>query len=197
MPNWCENWVSLSHDDESKVKALIEDMREGKFLAHFLPEPKYKHKDDWYNWRWDTWGCKWEIDLTYTDWEEQSSEGKVEFNFQSPWSPPVGVYKKAHELGWQVEATYNEGGCDFCGRFENGTDESVSMTETFEDGSMPEWALEQVGDDLIDRYLDGEFIDLEGNLLDEDGKIKKKHGTWGNPKFNKDELAYYQERNNA
>tara|TARA_X000000368_G_scaffold7475_4_gene5765 strand:- start:1982 stop:2575 length:594 start_codon:yes stop_codon:yes gene_type:complete len=197
MPNWCENWVSLSHDDESKVKALIEDMREGKFLAHFLPEPKYKHKDDWYNWRWDTWGCKWEIDLTYTDWEEQSSEGKVEFNFQSPWSPPVGVYKKAHELGWQVEATYNEGGCDFCGRFENGTDECVNMTETFEDGSMPEWALEQVGDDLIDRYLDGEFIDLEGNLLDEDGKIKKKHGTWGNPKFNKDELSYYQERNNA
>ena len=53
---------------------------------------------------------------------------------------------------------------------------------------MPEWALEQVGDYLFQSMLDDERIDEDGNLLDEDGKIEKKHGEWGCVKFNEGEI---------
>jgi hypothetical protein len=62
------------------------------------------------------------------------------------------------------------------------------MQESFEDGTMPEWALEQVGEYLFQSMLDDERIDEDGNLLDEDGKIEKKHGEWGCVKFNEGEI---------
>ena len=41
MPNWCSNVITLRHEDKRKVKALVKDMKEGKFLSHFIPEPKH------------------------------------------------------------------------------------------------------------------------------------------------------------
>jgi len=208
MPNWCSNWVSLTHDDKSKVKALVEDMQKGNFLAHFLPEPNYDGTIEvkptfpsitgnnkpveidvaWYDWRIQNWGTKWEINLEECSWEDGVEDNSVSFGFDSAWSPPIGVYDKAHELGWNVSATYEEGGCDFVGEYEDGVDNCVSMQESFEDGTMPEWALEQVGDYLFQSMLDDERIDENGNLLDEDGKIEKKHGEWGCVKFNEGEI---------
>ena len=134
------------------------------------------------------WGTKWEIDLEHCGWEENADENGVEFNFDSAWSPPIGVYNKAHELGWKVSAEYEEGGCDFVGYYEDGEDTCISMQESFEDGTMPEWALNQVGEYLFQSMLDDERIDEDGNLLDEDGKIEKKHGEWGCVKFNEGEI---------
>ena len=197
MPNWCSNYITLRHEDKTKVKALVEDMKEGNFLAHFIPEPKHfkvlntttgkwEYKDnEWYYWRTEHWGTKWEIELSPDDWEVDD-KNELSFFFESAWSPPIGVYEKAHELGWDVSANYEELGADFAGQWVNGEDEWIDdISNLFESGDLPEWALDICGEGLYNQLDSEELIDADGNLLEEpEGKILKKYGEWGYKDFN-------------
>jgi hypothetical protein len=40
MPNWCNNNVTISHADSTKLEALAAAVREGKFLNHVIPVPE-------------------------------------------------------------------------------------------------------------------------------------------------------------
>jgi hypothetical protein len=40
MPNWCNNNISISHEDPTKLEALAQAVREGKFCNHVIPVPE-------------------------------------------------------------------------------------------------------------------------------------------------------------
>ena len=40
MPNWCSNYIEVSHEDPQKIAALVEAMNAGGFLNHIVPVPK-------------------------------------------------------------------------------------------------------------------------------------------------------------
>ena len=121
MPNWCDNSVTLSHEDKSKIDALcavMENKEDQNFMNHLRPNPA----GEWqYDWSVENWGTKW--DASIIDWE-RSDDKEVRIYFDSAWSPPTVLYEFLVEEGWEVEALYHESGMGYAGMYttENGDD---------------------------------------------------------------------------
>ena len=129
MPNWCMNKLTVSHTDVSMVDRFEKVYNLGKACEEFLPLPE---GEDWYGWQIDNWGTKWDIGADMgTDREEYHGlkatrvGNQVNCSFDSAWAPPVGLYDKLVELGYDVKASYFEPGMSFCGIWDNGADNYV------------------------------------------------------------------------
>jgi hypothetical protein len=153
MPNWCDNSMRVSHSDKSKVDALeavLQSDDKGVF-QHLLPMPE-SEQDNWYDWNINNWGTKWECSII--DWE-RCDDNSIWISFESAWSPPIALYEHIyHELDWQVEGLYHEGGCAFCGIWKDGDDDfyeyNFDELETLE--ALPGDLQDFTG--LIDYYHD-------------------------------------------
>jgi hypothetical protein len=129
MPNWCLNKLTVEHTDAAMVDRFEKAYNLGKACEEFLPLPE---GEDWYSWQIDNWGTKWDIGADIgTDKEERHGlkatrvGNEVNCSFDSAWSPPVGLYDKLVELGYNVKASYWEPGIAFCGIWDNGADNYV------------------------------------------------------------------------
>lgn len=158
MPNWCSNTLKVTTENAEKLKefyndSVIEDKDKtewSKFtLNNLFPTPpellnegafsksenseelvKKYGSSDWYTWRVNNWGTKWDVSESYIS---ENSEDELVINFDSAWSPPVAwlvaIAPKFPELKFSL--SYEEPGCDFCGYIiiENGqvieTDEDI------------------------------------------------------------------------
>jgi hypothetical protein len=133
MPNWCLNKLTVEHTDVSMVDRFEKAYNLGKACEEFLPVPEgYYDNEKWYGWCVDNWGTKWDIGADVgTDREEWHGlkatrvGNQVNCSFDSAWSPPVGLYDKLVELGYDVKASYFEPGMSFCGIWDNGADNYV------------------------------------------------------------------------
>ena len=158
MPNWCNNIMTISHDDPAMMEKALEAWNSGKFLQTMIPCPQplidtvsgsvgrigddplvnyrvelhetqmalnekhFGHKD-WYSWCVANWGTKWDI-----EGEKVELHGNIfTVQFDSAWSPPTGAYDKLSDMGYQIKAYYYEPGCDFCGEWINGEEETFSI----------------------------------------------------------------------
>lgn len=126
MPNWCSNKLTVSHTDKTTMDRFVSAYNAGKACSEFLPMPE---DSDWYSWRIENWGTKWDIGADIgTDREEQHGlkatvvGNEASMSFDSAWSPPIGLYEKLVELGFSVEATYFEPEMAFCGIWTDGDD---------------------------------------------------------------------------
>lgn len=130
MPNWCMNNLTIFHDDPAKLQEFVDAYNSGETCQHYIPHPPEIMKsmedpknNDWYNWRCNNWGTKWDFGL-----EEYGEPAKVENNqvsisFDTAWSPPIEIYQKLYELGYTVHASYWEPGMAFCGWWTDGEDD--------------------------------------------------------------------------
>jgi len=145
MPNYCNNTLEVSVDPKNRealkqfedfVKTSIIEDGERFTFEGVLPMPKeldipspardeyedialanikkYGHAD-WYNWRCDKWGTKWDACHIYLQGE--TYHDYVMISFDTAWSPPIPYYealtKKYPLLSIYVE--YSEPGMDFAG----------------------------------------------------------------------------------
>jgi hypothetical protein len=118
MPNWCYNTVVISHDDETLIDGLEQELLKEKTqpLTYLRPNPA----GAWdYSWSVDNWGTKW--DITPHDWDRDGNS--ITINFDSAWAPPLALYEFLESQGWHINALYHEPGMGFAGRFEDGYDE--------------------------------------------------------------------------
>jgi len=54
MPNWCNNNLTLHHEDPSMIQRAIASFHEGKLCQEFHPmQPQLLEDESWYNWRVD------------------------------------------------------------------------------------------------------------------------------------------------
>jgi hypothetical protein len=148
MPNWCNNFAVIRHEDPAKISALADAFDAGKFCDHVIPVPKdltdtvagsvgedkrAEHEaqmkrnlelhgaKDWYDFCVSRWGTKWDVGGDgYT--AERDDDNQITVSFDSAWSPPTGVYEELVEQGFEVDAMYYESGMAYCGRFVNGDD---------------------------------------------------------------------------
>ena len=145
MPNWCSNEVQIdgNKEDIAKFKEECFTDHKGEAVLDFskiLPEPDYDkpkkdgtHNDgvqtelhsvmpDWWNWRNDNWGTKWNLvpthdgDLTayMTTYDSESS---IQLEFDTAWSPPNGIYEAIVEKypDLSINWFYREDGVQIAG----------------------------------------------------------------------------------
>jgi hypothetical protein len=174
MPNWCDNTLTLTHDDPKMIHRAVKAFGQGKLLNEFIPVPDAltetmsgSYGDDdkqqdleaqqesnrqkygyatWYDFCVGEWGTKWDVGGA-DDFTEQIDKNNVRFCFQSAWAPPVDAYSKLESLGFTVDAFYHEPGMAFCGRYSDGYD------ETYEYGSMTANDIEaEVPNDINEMF---------------------------------------------
>jgi hypothetical protein len=89
---------------------------------------------DWYEWRCENWGTKWDVCEAEIDEDglEYSDDQKVAwFSFRcwTAWGPPVPVWDRLHAMGIEVEAEYQDEGMNFEGAYRDGEDKSWEPEE--------------------------------------------------------------------
>ena len=172
MPNWCNNSITISGPTET-IKQLWDDAHVGDdfgLLQAMAPMPKElegttspSDTPNWWNWRVSNWGTKWDISdegLEYVDNEDGTSH--ITGWFDSAWAPPIGAYDTFLDDmdNCSIEATYEEGGMDFAGIYNNGDDQYMEgLSEWCEAVVKGTCSLEDTPE--LFRKLDEEFELIE------------------------------------
>jgi hypothetical protein len=149
MPNWCNNTVTLEHEDPAMIARARAAFANGTFLHEFVPVPlcltetvsgfhsdpekqaeleksqqdnlnAYNYKT-WYDFFVAEWGTKW--DVGGDDGYINDIDGGLILSFDSAWAPPTKAYDRLIEQGFKVHAMYYEPGMCFAGVWDNGEDD--------------------------------------------------------------------------
>ena len=144
MPNWCNNSVTLRHTDPTMIARAKDAFVRGEFLNEFVPLPQSLRETvagsvgedgraaheaqmeanlaahgykDWYDYCVNEWGTKW--DVGGDDGINDVQPNELTVFFESAWAPPLAAYEKMADLGFEIDAMYEESGMAFCGRWTN------------------------------------------------------------------------------
>lgn len=194
MPNWCDNNLTITHDDPAMITKLVDAWNADKFFGTIHPEPDYTKvkvkptfdsskitgkpnpeyvdpESAWWDWRVQNWGTKWEVNTEDHEKPQVDSDGKGLFvYFFSAWSPPTGVYEKLVEQGYKVEAYYFEGGCAFCGMFTNDGDQcySIDPPDEIEGKDLADWFKANIPQEVLENMDILSFYDCADYQLEEE-----------------------------
>jgi hypothetical protein len=153
MPNWCNNNLTLEHEDPAMITRARDALLRGEFLNEFIPVPedlqivagsvgdpveqaelerktaenveKYGY-GNWYDFCVGEWGTKWDVGCEGST--DVHPDGKILHTyFDSAWSPPINAYSKLEELGFKVNAMYYESGMCYAGAYGDGNDEEINL----------------------------------------------------------------------
>ena len=189
MPNWCDNQITITGPNSviDKIEKIVKEdsnNAENGLLQYCHPMPKElleteagpiaktkKEKnarqarklefgaENWYDWRVNNWGTKWEVNEFYgvdRQYLTEQSEGEstISFAFSSAWAPPTGAYDNflSENSECSLRATYYEGGCDFMGIYDNGDDKCYTISDTAPDGSKDEFWDTNDGAELDEMF---------------------------------------------
>lgn len=195
MPNWTTNYVTLRHFSTKKVNALKEELKKEypEVLNHLRPQPdniftgnlgdkereecKQKGIPNWYDWNCENWGTKWDthgVDLI------DETANTVDIQFDTAWSPPLAWFNYIYSEGWKVHARYKDEGFMFVGVYKHGENLIVDdPLELYIDRQAPQWLIDEWEYEFIGDLWCSDRINNKGDLLDWEGKIIQKFGTWG------------------
>lgn len=173
MPNWCENSVTLTHSDTSKVSELEDVLRncpieygqfedktskkQTKFFEHYLPRPSDVSENNVCDWNEKVWGTEWEPQIISIT---KDNSNTISISMDTPWTPPIGLYTYFVEREWTVEALYHEPGYAFCGRFTN-----ESGNECYDYNKQDKTTYNQIPHELLEFTC---ILDDSDNGSDDD-----------------------------
>ena len=126
MPNHTDNRVILSHTDSKMIDDIYNVMNtdDASLLQHIIPmNESLFDGGDWYNWRLDNWGTKWDIYETHCN---RIDANTLSMTFYTAWSPPIPVFDKLTDMGYQVNAQYLDEGWMYVGEYVDGDDWSTT-----------------------------------------------------------------------
>ena len=158
MPNWCDNQITITGPNSviDKIEKIVkaEDTHENTGLLNFFkpmpkelegttspsssakkPQPMVEGFDNWYDWRVENWGTKWELCEFYgvdrQHLNDSLDESIISFGFSSAWAPPINAYEQflRDNENCSLKAYYYEGGCDFMGEWDNGQDDCYTPSD--------------------------------------------------------------------
>jgi len=164
MPNWCDNTLNVTGSNDKVrefYKRVVQNENDEEIVSFesLMPCPD---PNDWYNWRINNWGTKWNGQL----YDSEMEGNDLVISFSTAWSPPEkwlmyvaeNLYPELHFC-----LTYMETGCFFCGILEGqGQDFSQDIAEPI---TTDEEGKEVCYDGDTHRY---KYIDSGAIIDDED-----------------------------
>ena len=197
MPNYCNNNIVITGPNSviDKIEKIANGDK-GDLLQYFYPmpkelndtvagpEPKTKKEklekrrlqveygaSNWYDWRVENWGTKWDIMEFYNINRKEigEDESEISLGFDTAWAPALGAYEKFidENSNCSLKAYYYEPGCDFMGEWDNGMD---SCFEVAKYGLDDDFWKQGIGSTLDDMFGITESMAqyLEDTMMDEE-----------------------------
>ena len=198
MPNYCNNNIVITGPNSviDKIEKIANGDK-GDLLQYFYPMPKAledttaplqkdatkeekaKAKenlkkygyDNWYDWRVENWGTKWDIMEFYNINRKEigEDESEISLGFDTAWAPALGAYERFidENSNCSLKAYYYEPGCDFMGEWDNGID---SCFEVAKYGLDDDFWKQGIGSTLDDYFGITESMCqyLEDTMMDEE-----------------------------
>ena len=197
MPNYCNNNIIITGPNSviDKIEKIANGDK-GDLLQYFYPmpkelndtvagpEPKTKKEklekrrlqveygaSNWYDWRVENWGTKWDIMEFYNINRKEigEDESEISLGFDTAWAPALGAYEKFidENSNCSLKAYYYEPGCDFMGEWDNGID---SCFEVAKYGLDDDFWKQGIGSTLDDYFGITESMAqyLEDTMMDEE-----------------------------
>lgn len=127
MPNHTDNRVILYHKDSQQIDMIynIMNTEDTPLCQTLIPMDEAlldndAHADDgWYTWRLQNWGTKWDVYETHCT---RIDANTLQLIFYTAWSPPMPVYEKLTDMGFEVTARYLDEGWGYIGEYTEGND---------------------------------------------------------------------------
>ena len=173
MPNYCNNIVTLTHEDPAQIKRVVDSLDSGLF-NEFIPMPEQLRNtvkstatpeevyaknvqdcgyESWYEFAIAEWDTKW--DACSPEILDQTTTS-IKLTFDTAWSPPIAVFDKLHELGFDVEAYYHEGGMAYYGEYASGCNSSGEY-----DGTSRQTLRDTCPEHIIEMFSLEDWYDEE------------------------------------
>ena len=127
--------------------------------------------DNWYDWRVENWGTKWDIMEFYNINRKEigEDESEISLGFDTAWAPALGAYERFidENSNCSLKAYYYEPGCDFMGEWDNGIDSCFEVAKYSLDDDF--WK-QGIGSTLDDYFGITESMAqyLEDTMMDEE-----------------------------
>ena len=143
MPNHTDNRVILSHADSQQIDMIYNIMNtdDTPLCQTLIPMPKELEGTagfdengvtGWYEWRLQNWGTKWDV---YESHCTRFDANTLQLYFYTAWSPPMPIYDKLVDMGFEVTARYLDEGWGYIGEYVSGddwcTDDVESVAEHY------------------------------------------------------------------
>ncbi len=170
MPNWCDNRLSI-HGDPEQMKLFREWLGDKPLTLERInplpeelkdtiaPTPKGQEEKakelvakygapDWYDWRVNNWGTKWDVEMDETD----STENDLVYFFNSAWAPPEKAIEtlslRFPKLFFRLY--YCETGCGFAGwnNYEDGLLASEYFSPDEDEAAYKKFIADEWGYDI-------------------------------------------------
>lgn len=133
MPNWCEVDVVITFNDQQEYAEFVriadieettdhylspssEERGYGLFDRFVPTPPAMLGSDDWWGWRINEWGTKWNPQIN----EFEHGDGRVILRMNTAWSPPIEFFESFHKMfpSTVIKMDYLEEGMMYCGKCE-------------------------------------------------------------------------------
>lgn len=116
MPNYCYSKLTIQGEPKQLNKMLKQveiteseataDKEATKFsFEKIIPMPA-SEKSNWYEWRIENWGTKWDMAIDY-DTLDNWENGEVYVDFRTAWSPPIPILLKLSEQNPKLKFFWN------------------------------------------------------------------------------------------
>lgn len=136
-----------------KSEEMVEDCYS---FNNFIPISREDFLEDWYMWRVNNWGTKWDVGseiypsgLDFLEDDVEASDIEVVYHFDTAWSPPIPVFQAMAEQhpDLELELLFSEGGMCFAGKIIMKGTEVIYRAD--DDGDYYRFLKEELDDDSI------------------------------------------------
>ena len=179
MPNWCNNYITITGDKPQleKIHFLASNRGEDGLFVTLVGLPEgmtpTDYNDKWYDTNVSQWGTKWDVHPHET--EIVKSDFGITMSLETAWSPPIPFCAQLAEI-FKVEVSifYSEPGIGFAGLckcYADGTiedDECEYLEGMYRHDTGQFWSeIESTADSIMDELTPAEE---DGKVTEEDIK---------------------------
>ena len=187
MPNWCQNYLSVSITDQTTIDNLndfisFNESDESKLdFNKLIPIPEEIRNtnspnnsetkqelidkygvDNWYEWCVQNWGTKWNAK---SDMIVEKNDTSIKYMFDTAWAPPIPWIMKLIDKypNFDINLEYEEPMMNFGGKIEFNNGE-INIIEYELSVYIWENCNKTYVYEVIDRYLSNSNVDLNSDL---------------------------------